>query len=176
MLLSTHASLSLIHQDIDEVVFLLFESDLTLPDYRMEEDIYHMMDYVKKSGKPMMIQTYMPEHPLLRVITHGNYKDFLNYITPERKKFLYPPYAQFALIRIHDLSKDRVKDIVEKMVNKIDILKKESTFVAYDRDIWEKYAGEWIQKIILKDEDLSYILSALEVEIVRNRAVTLEYR
>lgn len=158
------------------MVFLLFESDLTLPDYRMEEDLYHMVDYVKKSGKSIIIQTYTPEHPLLEVIVKGNYKDFLSYITPERKKFLYPPYAQFALIRVHDISQEKVKDIIEKMVNKIDILKRESTFFAHDRDIWEKYAGEWIQKIILKDEDLSYILSELEIEIVRNRAVTLEYR
>lgn len=176
VILSTHSSISLIHQDIDEVVFLLFESDLTLPDYRMEEDLYHMVDYVKKSGKSIIIQTYTPEHPLLEVIVKGNYKDFLNYIAPERKKFIYPPYAQFVLIRVHDISQEKVKDIIEKMVNKIDILKRKSTFFAYDRDIWEKYAGEWIQKIILKDEDLSYILSELEIEIVRNRAVTLEYR
>ncbi len=142
----------------------------------MEEDLYHMVDYVKKSGKSIIIQTYTPEHPLLEVIVKGNYKDFLNYIAPERKKFIYPPYAQFVLIRVHDISQEKVKDIIEKMVNKIDILKRKSTFFAYDRDIWEKYAGEWIQKIILKDEDLSYILSELEIEIVRNRAVTLEYR
>lgn len=176
IILSTHSSISLIHQDVDEVVFLLFESDLTLPDYRMEEDLYHMVDYIKKSGKSMIIQTYTPEHPLLDVIVQGNYKDFLTYITSERKKFLYPPYAQFVLIRVHDRSQEKVKDIIQKMVNKIAILKRESTFLAYDRDIWEKYAGEWIQKIILKDKNLSYILSELEVEIVRNRSVTLEYR
>lgn len=176
IILSTYSNIALIHQDITEVMFLLFESDFTLPDYRIEEEIYHTIDYIKKSGKSLLIQTYTPDHPLLQVISEGNYKDFLSYITPERKKFLYPPYAQFALLRIHDPSKDRLKDIMEKIVNKIEILKKESTFLAYDRDIWERYRGEWVQKIILKDEDLSYILMELEVEIVKNRAVTLEYR
>ncbi len=176
IVLSTYSNIAFIHQDIAEVIFLLFESDLTLPDYRIEEESYHTIDYIKKSEKSILIQTYTPDHPLLHIISEGNYKDFLGYITPERKKFLYPPYAQFALLRIHDISKDRLTNIIEKIVNKIEILKKDSTFLAYDRDIWERYRGEWVQKIILKDIDLSYILIELEVEIVKNRAVTLEYR
>ena len=64
---------------------------------------------------------------------------------------------------------------MRKLINKIGILKHSSTFFAFDTDIHERYAGEWQQKIILKDKDLSYILVDLEVEIVRNRSVTLEW-
>ncbi len=50
VVIGTHAHLSLLHHyEIAYVVFLLFESDLTLPDYRMEEDVYHTLEYVKKS-------------------------------------------------------------------------------------------------------------------------------
>lgn len=62
-----------------------------------------------------------------------------------------------------------------KLINKIGILKKKSTFFAFDTEIREKYGGEWQQKIILKDTDLSYIIQELQVEIVRNRSVTLEW-
>ena len=61
-------------------------------------------------------------------------------------------------------------------MNKIQILKKDSTFLAFDRDIWERYRNEWIQKIVLKDEDISYLLEQLETEIIKNRAVTLEWK
>lgn len=61
-------------------------------------------------------------------------------------------------------------------MNKIQILKKDSTFLAFDRDIWERYRNEWIQKIVLKDVDLSYLIEQLEVEIIKNRAVTLEWK
>ncbi len=50
IIIGTHAQLSLIqHEDITHIVFLLFESDLTLPDYRMEEEVYHTLEYAKKS-------------------------------------------------------------------------------------------------------------------------------
>ncbi len=150
ILLGTYSSLPLFHQNIDQIVFLLFESDLTLPDYRMEEDLYHTLEYAKKSGKNILIQTHLQSHPLLSILLDGNYRDFLSYMSEERKNFSYPPYAEFALIHVRDKNKERVTDIISKLVNKIEILKEEDIFLAYDRDIWEKRAGEWTQKIILK--------------------------
>lgn len=177
IILGTQMHVSLLHHpDVVHIVFLLFESDLTLPDYRMEEDVYHMLDYAKKSQKHIFIQTYTPEHPLLSLIMSGNYRDFLQQMSHERELYKYPPYGQFALIRIRDVQKAKVQDIIVKMLNKINILKTEDVFVAADRDIWERYAGEWVQKIILKWKDISWILSSLEVEIVRNRSVTIEWR
>jgi primosomal protein N' (replication factor Y) (superfamily II helicase) len=177
IIIGTHAHLSLLqHPDIVHVVFLLFESELTLPDYRMEEDTYHTLEYVKKSGKHLFIQTYTPENPLLSVIIEGNYRDFLTSMSQERERYQYPPYAQFALIRVRDVQKEKVRDIMMKLVNKILQIKSDDVFIASDQDIWERYAGEWVQKIILKWKNLDTLLSALEVEIVRNRAVTLEWR
>ena len=80
----------------------------------------------------------------------------------ERELFQYPPYAEFITLRIHDHSQDRVRDIITKLVNKIALLKKDSTFFSYDRDIWERSAGEWSQKIILKDRDLSSLIQEIQ--------------
>ncbi len=151
IVIGTHTHLSLLHHDgITHVVFLLFESDLTLPDYRMEEEVYHTLEYVKKSGKNLFIQTYTPEHPLLSLIIEGNYRDFLREMSHEREVFHYPPYHQFALIRIRDHQKEKVQDIMAKLINKISQIEGDDIFIASDRDIWERYAGEWVQKIILK--------------------------
>lgn len=49
------------------------------------------------------------------------------------------------------------------------------TFIACDRDIWEKYRGEWSQKIILKGRGVSDILDALKSDIIRNRSVYVEW-
>ncbi len=177
IIIGTHAHISLLHHgDIAHIVFLLFESDLTLPDYRMEEDVYHMLEYVKKSGKNLFIQTYTPDHPLLSLIIEGNYQDFLRDMSRERKAFDYPPYSQFALLRIRDAQKEKVQDIMVKLLNKITQIKEDTIFLASDQDIWERFAGEWMQKIILKWSNLEPLLAQLEVEIVRNRAVTLERR
>ncbi len=176
IILGTYSSLPLLHQNIDQIVFLLFESDLALPDYRMEEELYHTLEYAKKSGKNILIQTYLQTHPLLSILLDGNYHDFLSYMSEERKKFSYPPYAEFALIHVRDKNKDKVTELIIKLVNKIEILKEDAVFLAYDRDIWERQAWEWAQKIILKWKNLTNILKELEVEIVRNRSINLEWR
>lgn len=175
IILSTYSALGLL-SELDRVAFLLFESDLTIPDYRMEEEVFHAIDYAKKLGKNILLQTQMRDHPLLDIVMTGNYRDFLTYMSHERELFHYPPYTQFVTLKVHSHNQSQVTDIISKLVNKISLLRRESTFFSYDRDIWDRSAGEWIQKILLKDVDLSYIIDALQGEILRNRAVSLEWR
>lgn len=162
--------------DIGAVVFLCFEVNLSIPEYDLEEHLFGEISYFKKQGFPLYIQTYTPDHPLLDIILFGNHQSFLQYLMEERKNFQYPPFTELATIRIHDEKKEKVQDMLGRLVNKISQIKDDSTFLAFDRDVWEKYAGEWVQKIVLKDKNLSCLINQLEVEIVRNRSVTLEWR
>lgn len=176
IIVSTYAGISLLHlESIKKVAFLLFESDLTLPDYRMEEDLYHTLEYVKKSEKSVFIQTYIPEHPLLLTLADGNYRDFLYYMSEERKKFSYPPYVDFVTLRIHDRSKDRLENMRSKLINKIETLKQESVSFFYDQEISERSHGEWVAKLLLKWPNLIGFLDQFEVELVKNRSITLEW-
>ncbi|MBC7498591.1 hypothetical protein H7170_03005 [Candidatus Gracilibacteria bacterium] len=175
IIITTQIGGSIVHPDIGAVIWLSFELNLSIPSYHIEEDIYHEISYYKKQGLPLYIQTYTPDHPLLREIMDGNTRSFLSYLSRERIEFRYPPFAELATIRIHDEQKKKVEDIMSKLINKISIIKLPSTFLAFDTNIWEKYGGEWQQKIVLKDKSLSYVLRDLEVEIVRNRSVTLEW-
>lgn len=175
IILSTNTGGSIVHPDIGWVIWISFELNLSIPSYHIEEDIYNEISYYKKQWLPLYIQTYTPDHPLLREIVEGNMKSFLSYLSTERRDFSYPPFAELATIRVHDEQKKRVEDTMRKLINKIWILKKETTFFAFDTHIQERYGGEWQQKIILKDTDLTYIIRELEVEIVRNRNITLEW-
>lgn len=175
VILTTHFWSTISHPDIGGVIWLSFELNLSLPSYHIEEDIYNEISYFKKQHLPLYIQTYTPDHPLLREIIDGNFKSFLWYLSQERRDFLYPPFAELATIRVHDEQKKKVIEIMSKLINKIGILKNKSTFFAFDTEIIERYHGEWQQKIILKDKNLSYLIQELEVEIIRNRSVTLEW-
>ncbi len=175
IILSTNTGGSIVHTDIWAAIWISFELNLSIPSYHIEEDIYNEISYYKKQWLPIYIQTYTPDHPLLREIIDGNMKSFLGHLSRERKNFWYPPFAELATIRVHDEQKKKVEDIMRKLINKIWIIKKDTTFFAFDTEIRERYGWEWQQKIILKDTDLSYLLRELEVEIVRNRSVTLEW-
>jgi primosomal protein N' (replication factor Y) (superfamily II helicase) len=176
LIVSTHAGMSLLHLDsISIVVFLLFESDLTLPDYRMEEDLYHTLEYAKKSSKTLYIQTYIPDHPLLMTLTEGNYRDFLEYISSERKKFFYPPYVDFVTIRIHDASRDKLENMRNKLINKIETLKEDHITFFYEKDVTERTHGEWVVKLMLKGKNLLSFLKQFDSELIKNRSITLEW-
>lgn len=175
VILATNRAISLTHPKIAIIIFLIFEINLSIPEYDIEEITYAEIAHLKRQKKPLYIQTYMPDHPLLEEIVRGNYRSFMEYTKKERATFLYPPFTELATIRIHDENKERVKTIVANLVNKIQLSAKESTKIAYDTDIWEKIRSEWTQKIVLRDKNLEYMINLLEVEIVRNRAVTLEW-
>ncbi len=149
--------------------------NLSLPEYDIEETTAAEITHFKRQKIPLYIQTYTPDHPLLDHILYGNHKSLLDYTKTERKAFLYPPFTELATLRIHDDRKERVTTLMTHIIHKIELLKKETTRVVHDREIWEKARGEWTQKIVLRDKNLSYLINLLEVEIVRNRGVTLEW-
>jgi primosomal protein N' len=149
---------------------------LSLPQYDGEEEIHTQITYYKKHGFPIIIQTYIPDHPLLQNLLFSNTRNFMESLQKERKSFLYPPFVEIATLRVHHPSKEKVTRLISHLLHKINLIKSTTTHVLSDTTLFEKHQGEWVQKILLKDtERLSPLLDALEVEIVRNRSVTLEW-
>ena len=163
------------HRDIGAVLFLSFEMNLSLPEYDMEERIFSEISYYKKQNIPLYIQTYSPDHPLLHEIVFGNQKSFFKNLVSERKSFLYPPFSEMLIIRVHEREKAQVKKLIEHLVRKISLIKEDSTFLAFDQDMLEKHGEKYIQKIVLKSKNLSYILPHIETECMRHRSITLEW-
>lgn len=178
IILGTQMALTLTPPKIWLVSFLLLDTELTIPEYDIEERIYLQCSYAMKQGAEVILQTYIRESSLINNLLFGNYKTFLNYTLSERKKYGYPPYGQLILLSVRDWNKEKVRDIITKLVNKLKIYITnnpiEKIFLAYDRDIWEKRWGEWIQKIILKGRNTESILNHIRGEVVRNRGITLE--
>lgn len=175
IILSTSLGSTLVHDTIGSVVFLSFEVNLSIPEYDMEEQLFDEILFYKKQKIPVYLQTYTPEHPLIREILTGNQKSFFALLQKERRDFGYPPFSQFVTIRIHHAYQKSVTTMMAHLVRKIESLKGDDVFLAADQDIWEKRWGEWSQKIILKWKKLAWIVRELEIEVVRNRSVSLEW-
>lgn len=79
------------------------------------------------------------------------------------------------IIRVHEREKTQVKKLIEHLVRKISLIKEDSTFLAFDQDMLEKHGEKYIQKIVLKSKNLSYILPHIETECMRHRSITLEW-
>lgn len=174
ILLSTELGNTIFIEWIELVAFLLIESEIAVPEYDIEEKIYTNIVYNARKGADICLQTFAPKSDLIRNITEGNYRDFLIHTLTERKNFSYPPYRELVHIWVRDKSKDRIKEIIYKLKNKLEILKTPSIELYFDRELFTKRNNEYGQKIVLKGEDLGPLLTEIEKEIFRNHGVSLE--
>lgn len=175
VILSTNLGSLIVDDRIGAVIFALFELNSSIPAYDMEEELYAQIAYIKKQQIPLYIQTFSPENRILQAIVFENFRNFLEILKTERKNFSYPPYVDFVTIRVHHTKKEMVQNIISGLVERIQSADLSETFFAFDRDIWEKSHGEWMQKIILKGRNVSDILEKLSATIVKSRYISVEW-
>ncbi len=162
VILSTQMGSLLQHPDIGAVVFLLFEVNLSVPEYDLEEELYTRLAYIKKQNIPLYIQTHIPDHPILQEILFGNYRSYLDALIHERKRFSYPPYTDFVTLRVHHTKKPIVEDLMRMLMSKITPLLTDDIFCAHDQEVFTRLRSEYVQKIILKGRGVSDILESLQ--------------
>ncbi len=86
------------------------DSALNIPDFRSSEYVFQLICQVSgRSGRSdlqgeVIIQTTMPDHPVIRLAAESNYHEFYDLETPTREMFQYPPFAK--LVRIIFKGKD----------------------------------------------------------------------
>lgn len=94
---------------------ILLEQELQIPKYDTEEKIYsnikQLMGRGGRSGNDtdIVIQSCIPNNPIIQSIIEGNYKDFLKKTLQDRQTFGYPPYTEMATLRYKNKEKDECK-------------------------------------------------------------------
>ncbi|HKB18035.1 MAG TPA: primosomal protein N' [Candidatus Dormibacteraeota bacterium] len=91
------------------------DADLPLhfPDYRSAENTFAMVVQVAgragRTGRPsrVVVQTSNPEHYALRCAATGDYESFYAAELPARKAFVFPPYAELAVLTRTDREDER---------------------------------------------------------------------
>ncbi len=84
------------------------DTTLNLPDYRAPERTFQLLTQVAgRAGRDnlpgrVVLQTYEPNHPIIRFARAQDYVGFYHYEIMERKKLLYPPFSLFVRIVFAD--------------------------------------------------------------------------
>jgi len=84
----------------------VIDADLPLhfPDYRSAENTFALVAQVAgragRDGRPsrVIVQTSNPEHYALRCAATGDYEGFYDAELPARRAFVFPPYAELAVL------------------------------------------------------------------------------
>lgn len=84
------------------------DTTLNLPDYRAPERTFQLLTQVAgRAGRDslpgrVVLQTYEPNHPIIRFAKAQDYPGFYHYEIQERRKLLYPPFSLFLRIVFAD--------------------------------------------------------------------------
>ncbi len=77
------------------------DTTLRFPDYRSGERTFQLLTQVSgragrdKDPGEVVMQTYVPDHPVLQFARSQDYPGFYQYEIAQRKKCLYPPFSLF---------------------------------------------------------------------------------
>lgn len=75
------------------------DMSLNIPDYRSGEVTYELLSQVagragrKTSNGEVIIQTFNPDNPYIKYVSHNDYLGFYQYEMNFRKSLIYPPYC-----------------------------------------------------------------------------------
>ena len=104
-------------ENLGLTAFLLVESDLAVPDYDIEESMYHQIRHFFSRSKDIVLQTRSPKLPLIVDVTSGNFRSFFQRTVAERKQFNLPPLIQMVTIHISDSTENTVKNRIASMAS-----------------------------------------------------------
>lgn len=92
-------------QSVSSVVVMNADELINISDFKASERAFNMLEQVSgragrgdAEGNEVIIQTYTPDHPVLRFVSQHSYLDFYNHEIEERKTYLYPPFTRIIYI------------------------------------------------------------------------------
>ena len=135
---------------------------LNFPDFRAFERAFQMLCQVSgragrnQSDSEVIIQTFQPEHEVLKLVENHNYKDLLKRQLIERQAFRYPPY--YRLIHIMVLHRNRrIVEQASSLLAKSMCTVFEHRVLGPEYPAFERLKGYYQKQILLKVErNLSY--------------------
>lgn len=162
------------------IAVLLVEWELGYASFDAHEKAYSNLKQLigrgnRKSQKTdIILQSFIPKNPFVKLLTEGNFKDFFGNTLEERKDFSYPPYGEMVTLEYRHSESKKALEFLKKLETTLasqkdsenyQILRGTSTFRKNNSHHatmiikWEniKTFIENIRSIILRESKLSLI-------------------
>jgi primosomal protein N' (replication factor Y) len=100
---------------------LLADTSLYMPDFSAEERTFQLISQVLgRIGRGhvaghAVIQTYHPDHPVLKAAVSGDYEGFYRAELASRKQFLFPPFCYLLKLTVRRASVDAARSAAEEL-------------------------------------------------------------
>lgn len=104
---------------------LLADTSLYMPDFSAEERTFQLISQVlgrvgrgHRAGRAV-IQTYHPDHPVLKAAINGDYEGFYRTELASRKQFLFPPFCYLLKLTVRRAGIESARQAAEKLLEEI---------------------------------------------------------
>ena len=93
---------------------------LHLPDFRSSERIFQLIYQASgRAGRKdklgeVVLQTYMPDNPVIKFVSELDIKNFYTSILSEREELNYPPYSWLAKIEFSGKDFNKIEQIINR--------------------------------------------------------------
>ena len=95
---------------------------LSLPDFRINERIYYMVDMLRAiAKKKCILQTYRPETPVFLQALRGDWKKFEEHEHAMRRALHWPPYSHIVKLAYNHSSAKSAEEEAQKLKTKLDL-------------------------------------------------------
>jgi primosomal protein N' (replication factor Y) len=150
------------------VGILLADTSLYIPDFTAQERTFQLINQVlgrigrgHVPGKAV-IQTYHPDHPILKYAIDSNYKDFYESELSSRQEFMFPPYcyllkltARRSSLRSVELAAEKLKDSLLSSGYKIKVEGPAPSF-------YERLQGKFQWQLVIKSKSRSELIKVID--------------
>lgn len=110
-------------ENVSLVGVLNADQSLNFQDFRAHERSYQLMSQVagragrsKKQGL-VVIQTYQPEHPIIKQVVSSDYEGMYSRELVQREEFGYPPYQRLIRVILKHANKEKLTDSAQLFVD-----------------------------------------------------------
>ncbi len=129
---------------------------LSYPDFRAHERSFQLMAQVsgragrKNKQGEVIIQTWQPQHPVIRDVLNNDYKNMFNREMLERKKFKYPPYYRLIKLVLKHRDIELLKEGAEALGRELKLVFGNRVY-GPEFPVVSRIRGNYLNTILLKN-------------------------
>ncbi len=141
---------------------------LNLPDYRASERVFQILTQVAgRAGRGLLggqviLQTYQPEHYVIKAASNHDYYAFYNDEVEHRRVLHYPPFSRMARLIFRATSRDAVESQTGRMAkylkHRIEKDRSQDELIGPVPCFFERIRGEYRWQIIIRGNDPASIM------------------
>jgi primosomal protein N' (replication factor Y) len=146
---------------------LLADTSLYMPDFSAQERTFQLISQVlgrigrgHVAGRAI-IQTYHPDHPVLKDALQGDYKSFYDRELAERQQFLFPPFCYLLKISVRRASIKAAEEAAEKLKTEIEEAGRHVRVEGPAPAFYERFQNKYQWQLVIKARQRAELLKII---------------